>query len=252
MTIDEYINDPSKSKQENLTMHDFYLGKLNAIIEREKKLPTVAIYYEKDDLWFHVKVPDEQMTGFYYDVVLTFHPDSKLQVDAEDIFGYKVHFFSNDPGFVFKFCYEFNQNKLLVDPLKSRLNSKALNLPANQTNPEHEIRYPKTIYFAYLTLEKLNLFRKPTIKAYRVQKLNRSFFVASIPNDTYIYNRRQTRMKTVKNINRAATRITKPFNDLKDAIVSNTKTSSNVSSTKSTGHSKGVSSVSGVKKTKRK
>jgi len=252
MTIDEYINDPSKSKQENLTMHDFYLGKLNAIIEREKKLPTVAIYYEKDDLWFHVKVPDEQMTGFYYDVVLTFHPDSKLQVNAEDIFGYKVHFFSNDPGFIFKFCYEFNQNKLLVDPLKSRFNSKALNLPANQTNPEHEIRYPKTIYFAYLTLEKLNLFRKPTIKAYRVQKLNRLFFVASIPNDTYIYNRRQTRMKTVKNINRAATRITKPFNDLKDAIVSNTKTSSNVSSTKSTGHSKGVSSVSGVKKTKRK
>jgi len=252
MTIDEYINDPSKSKQENLTMHDFYLGKLNAIIGREKKLPTVAIYYEKDDLWFHVKVPDEQMTGFYYDVVLTFHPDSKLQVNAEDIFGYKVHFFSNDPGFIFKFCYEFNQNKLLVDPLKSRFNSKALNLPANQTNPEHEIRYPKTIYFAYLTLEKLNLFRKPTIKAYRVQKLNRLFFVASIPNDTYIYNRRQTRMKTVKNINRAATRITKPFNDLKDAIVSNTKTSSNVSSTKSTGHSKGVSSVSGVKKTKRK
>lgn len=251
MHIEEYINDPSRSRQDNLITHDFYLGKLNAIIEREKKLPTVAIYYEKDDIWFHVKVPDEEMTGFYYDVVLAFHPNSKLEVEAGDILGYDVHFFSNDPGFIFKFCYEFNQNKLLVEPLKTRLNSKALNIPANQTNPNHELRYPKTIYFAYLTLEKMNLFKKPTIKAYRVQKLNRSLFVASIPNDTYIYNKRQTRTKTVKNINRAVTRITKPFNDIRSAV-SNTKIVGGTKTAKSTGHSKTANNITGVKKTKRK
>lgn len=246
MTLDEYINDPSKSRQENLTTHDFYLAKLNKIIEREKHLPMVSIYYEKDDLWFHFKIPDEEMTGFYFDIVFIFHPDSTMMVNDGNINDYKVTFFSNDPGFVFRYCYEFNQAHLVAEPMKSRLNHRALHEPAVQTNPNHELRYVKTFYFAYLVMEKLSLFDKSTIKAHKVTKLNRSFFVQGIPNDTTIYNKRQTRQKTVKNIDRTVTRITKPLQDM------GSKITKSISSVKSTASSKSSKTVSGVKRIKRK
>lgn len=248
MTIDEYINDPNKSPQENLQTHDFYLSKLNGIIEREKKLPLVSIYYENDDLWFHFKIPDEEMTGFYFDIVLVFKPRSKMEANAPDLHKYQVTFFSNDPGFVFRYCYEFNQANLIVQPLKVRLNSRALNQPAVQTNPNHELRYVKTIYFAYLTMEKLGLFDKKNIKSYKVAKLNRSFFVQSIPTDTFIYNKRGTRVKTVKNINKAVTRITKPISDISNSI----KTVTGIKSTSKSNSTKTTKAVSGIKKTKRK
>lgn len=248
MTINEYINDPNKSSQENLQTHDFYLAKLNAIIERDKKLPMVSIYNEEDDLWFHFKIPDEQMSGFYFDVIFTFHPNSKQETKEGNIHNYQVKFFSNDPGFVFRYCYEFNQAKLIIDPMKSRLNTRALTQPANQTNPNHELRYVKTIYFSYLVMEKLNLFDKSMIKQYKVTPLSRSSFVNSIPTDTNIYDKRNTRLKTVKNIDRAVTKITKPITNLSNTI----KNSSGVKAINKISSIASSKKISGVKKTKRK
>ena len=79
MKLQEYFTDPSKSAQENQQIHDFYTNKLNKIMEVTKKPPSVTIYYENDDLWFHFKIPDEELTNHYfYDVVFVFYPTSKM------------------------------------------------------------------------------------------------------------------------------------------------------------------------------
>ena len=245
MHIQEYIPDPNKSAQENQQEHDFYTNKLNNIMGETKKTPSVTIYNENDDLWFHFKIPDEEMRTFYYDVVFVFYPNSKLDIDSPDIYGYDVKFFSNDPGFMYKYCYEFNKSKLIVDPLKTRLSSRALTEPAKVMNPNHELRYPKTIFFAYLVMENLGLFQKKNIQAHGVTKLTRSFFVQSIQSSVTIYNKRQTRDKTTKGINKLVNNITKPIEDMGNKI---TKKISTIGQTKSIGSSKRTSTSKKVKR----
>lgn len=251
MTIQEYFNDTNKSAQENQQTHDFYTGKLNEIMAVTKKPPSVTIYYEGDDLWFHFKIPDQEKKGlFFYDVVFVFYPPSKKAVNEEGtILNYKVKFFANDPGFMFKYCYEFNQANLIVDPLKTRLSSKALNEPAKQMNPTHELRYPKTIYFAYLTMENLALFDKKNIQAQGVTKLQRSFFVQHISTSQSTYNKLQTINKTSKGINKVVQTVTKPIDTMTAKISKSVSSIGNFKKTKSSG---AVKSVSGSKKVKRK
>lgn len=251
MKIQEYFNDPTKSAQENQQTHDFYTGKLNEIMAVTKKPPSVTIYYENDDLWFHFKIPDQDKKGlFFYDVVFVFHPSSKKDVtDSSNILNYDVKFFANDPGFMFKYCYEFNQAKLIVDPLKTRLSSRALNEPANQMNPNHVLRYPKTLFFAYLTMENLGLFEKKNIQAQGVTKLQRSFFIQHISTSQSTYNKLQTINKTTKGINKVVQNITKPIDNITNKI---NKSVSSIGTTKKSKSSGVVKTISGIKKTKRK
>ena len=251
MKLQEYFTDPSKSAQENQQIHDFYTNKLNKIMEVTKKPPSVTIYYENDDLWFHFKIPDEELTNHYfYDVVFVFYPTSKKDVnESKDILNYEVKFFSNDPGFMFKYCYEFNKSGILVDALKSRLSSRALTEPANVMNPNHELRFPKTLYFAYITMENFGLTEKKNMQAQGVTKLNRSFFVQRITSSQTIYNKRQTIKKTSKSIDKIVKNVTKPIEDIN---VKFSKTISSIGNAKTTKSTKSTKSTSNIKKTKRK
>ena len=146
---------------------------------------------------------------------------------------------------MYKYCYEFNKSKLIVDPLKTRLSSRALTEPAKVMNPNHELRYPKTIFFAYLVMENLGLFQKKNIQAHGVTKLTRSFFVQSIQSSVTIYNKRQTRDKTTKGINKLVSNITKPIEDMGNKI---TKKVSAIGQTKLIGSSKRTSTSKKVKR----
>lgn len=253
MNIEEYINDPSVAPQTNRDTKTMYMNKLNEIILRENKMPDVAVYVNKDEYWFYVSVPDAKVHGIYYDVVLQFKPKSAAQLENKTIKAYDVKFFANDPGFIFYFAYVFNKESMIISSLKHKLNTLALTKAPEKTNPELNIRYCKTIYFAYLIIEKLNLYDKEYINMRRPGKLNLAMLSAKIKSDTHIRakidtNRKIKRVgkKINKTLSQAPTTIKKTIDNIvKSASISKT---TNVSKTsKSSSRSKTARTIGSTK-----
>lgn len=253
MNIEEYINDPSVAPQTNRDTKTMYMNKLNEIILRENKMPDVAVYVNKDEYWFYVSVPDAKVHGIYYDVVLQFKPKSAAQLENKTIKAYDVKFFANDPGFIFYFAYVFNKESMIISSLKHKLNTLALTKAPEKTNPELNIRYCKTIYFAYLIIEKLNLYDKEYINMRRPGKLNLAMLSAKIKSDTHIRakidtNRKIKRVgKTInKTLHQAPTTIKKTIDNIvKSASISKTANVSKVS--KSSSRSKTARTIGSTK-----
>ena len=88
---------------------------------------------------------------------------------------YLVRFYSNDPSFVFTFAHAFAKHDLFIDDLKSKMNKESLNKVAKVRNSNDNIWYVKSLFFAYLAMEKYNLFSKPiydtNAKPYRKKEL---------------------------------------------------------------------------------
>lgn len=230
MNIEEYINDPSVAPQTNRDTKTMYMNKLNEIILRENKMPDVAVYVNKDEYWFHVSVPDAKVHGIYYDVVLQFKPKSVAQLENKTIKAYDVKFFANDPGFIFYFAYAFNKESMIISSLKHKLNNLALTKAPEKTNPELNIRYCKTIYFAYLIIEKLNLYDKAYINMRRPGKLNLALLSAKIKSDTHI----RAKIDTNRKIKRVGKKINKALNQAPTTIkktIDNIVKSSSISKT---------------------
>ena len=253
MNIEEYINDPSVAPQTNRDTKTMYMNKLNEIILRENKMPDVAVYINKDEYWFYVSVPDAKVHGIYYDVVLQFKPKSAAQLENKTIKAYDVKFFANDPGFIFYFAYVFNKESMIISSLKHKLNTLALTKAPEKTNPELNIRYCKTIYFAYLIIEKLNLYDKEYINMRRPGKLNLAMLSAKIKSDTHIRakidtNRKIKRVgkKINKTLHQAPTTIKKTIDNIvKSASISKTANVSKVS--KSSSRSKTARTIGSTK-----
>lgn len=253
MNIEEYINDPSVAPQTNRDTKTMYMNKLNEIILRENKMPDVAVFVNKDEYWFYVSVPDAKVHGIYYDVVLQFKPKSAAQLENKTIKAYDVKFFANDPGFIFYFAYVFNKESMIISSLKHKLNTLALTKAPEKTNPELNIRYCKTIYFAYLIIEKLNLYDKEYINMRRPGKLNLAMLSAKIKSDTHIRakidtNRKIKRVgKTInKTLHQAPTTIKKTIDNIvKSASISKTANVSKVS--KSSSRSKTARTIGSTK-----
>lgn len=208
MNILEYTNDPKVANQTNRETKAKYTQNLNDLIMREKRMPDVSCYVKDKEYWFHVSVPDAKVHGINYDVVLQFIPKTPKQQDDRMITGYDVKFFANDPGFIFYYAYAFNHENLIISELKTKLNSTCLTKAPEKTNPDLNIRFCKTIYLAYLTLEKLNLLDKEYIKLRHPSKLNLTFLSAKIRNDTHVRAKLDTDRKikrTVKNVKKVIT-----------------------------------------------
>lgn len=142
------------------TQRKLYTDKFNAILMREGGNITYYKYYDKKNnvYYIHIKIPSETINDFYYDVVLKFYANSKVKDLGRDLSKYYVKFYSNDPSFVFTYAYVFNRAGLFVDELLSKMSKKAIRDAAKVTNPENQVGYVKSIYFAYLFMKNRNLF----------------------------------------------------------------------------------------------
>ena len=58
------------------------------------------------------------------------------------------------------FAYSFAKNNLFIDDLEPKMSKKALRDKAKVRNPKNEVWYVKSLYFAYLAMEKYNLFHR--------------------------------------------------------------------------------------------
>jgi len=136
----------------------------------QKKKITVDIYRDKEEYYFHFKIPSETERSNTYDVVLYFTMgDDKLKYD-NFINNYYVLFFSNCPSFIYTFAYAYNMYELLIPHLKNKYDHIVLNQNPIIRNPGEIINYDKSIYFAchfiqenrkYLNKQNLNTMAKP-------------------------------------------------------------------------------------------
>lgn len=165
MTFDEYIQNPMGVKTAVVpgrSMYkELYTKKWDMIILREREIK-YTLYKSKTDFFAYFKIPSEVLDKFYYDVVIRFYPSKqkKGSLVNNTLNDYNVQFFSNDPSFVYTFCHAFVKNGLFINDLSERMNKLALKHVGKERNPQDLIGYVKSLYFAYLEMNRQKLFKK--------------------------------------------------------------------------------------------
>ena len=165
MTFDKYIDNPSGgSVIPNRNMYrEMYAKKFDALMVREEGKTNYTVYKDKDDYYIHLKVPSEAVFNYYYDVVVRLYTKDPAKKVNMNLRQHAVQFFSNDPAFVYTFAYAFKHKDIFVKDLSSKLSRKTLsnkfnNNEARTRNVNHEIFYVKSLFFAYIIMDKENLF----------------------------------------------------------------------------------------------
>ena len=165
MTYEEYINNPLQTRLGGQTRELYrmmYNSKLDKILVRiNNEIEYYTYKNSKDGSYFlYIKVPSEVVKDFTYDVIIHFvRPGHNVDFD-KDLTHYNVEFFSNDPAFVYNLEYTFKSKKMFVDDLKSKALPEALRNAPKTTNPNNQIVYCKSLYFAYLIAKQRGLFAK--------------------------------------------------------------------------------------------
>lgn len=166
MIFDKYIDNPSggASVVTNRIMYkDMYKNKFNAVLVRERGNIKYTLYKDNDKYdshYVHFKIPSEVIPDFYYDTVIQFYTDDNAVKNEASLRRYYVKFYSNDPAFVYTFAHSFVKNKIFITDLEKKMSKEAIKNIAKMKNPKDDVWYVKSLYFAYLAVEKYNLFNK--------------------------------------------------------------------------------------------
>lgn len=164
ITFNDYILNPMGKNNAVLNgatrelMRKSYKAKFDNLMIREHGKMTYWTFKspQNNQYWIHIKVPSETVENFYYDVVFKFYIDSS-KGGINDLFKWNIQFYSNDPAFVYTYAHVFINKKYFIPELKSRMSKEAIEKAANEKNPNNDVGYVKTIYFAYLLMENRNL-----------------------------------------------------------------------------------------------
>lgn len=154
ITLKQYINNPggkgdSTNSQKEL-VKQMYNQKFDLLMMREAGKLNYIMYKKNDGYVLAIKVPDETIEKFYYDVVFEFYTTNNKVKESSNLDNYFVRIYSNDPAFMFTYAYVFNKNKIFIKDLESKMSKLALTQPPVQRNPKESIGYVKSIYFAYM------------------------------------------------------------------------------------------------------
>lgn len=164
MTYHDYIQNPMGIKNAVISNREMYrkmyTEKWDAIKLRENGIIKYILFKSKTDYYAYIKVPSEVIPNFYYDVVIRFFPENKTVVVENTLENYDVQFFSNDPSYVFTFAHAFSKNNLFIEDLSKRMSKLALKKTASEKNPNDQVGYVKSLYFAYLFIKSKGLMTK--------------------------------------------------------------------------------------------
>lgn len=220
-TFERYINNPSLGAvYTNRQLYkNMYKDKFDKILLRENGGVKYTVYTDddgNDSYYIHMKIPSEVISNFYYDVVVRlFTTDNDLK-NSNNLRMYSVEFYSNDPAFVYTFAHSFKKNGLFIKDLESKMTKEALKNKAVAKNPKDDVWYVKSLYFAYLTMEKYNLFNRVALerncKAYNKKVLLKDIVHADLKitarqkaqsdlNEQKRIEKQKEKIKTQRNVN---------------------------------------------------
>lgn len=166
MTFEDYILNPmqKQGKVFNATMREAmrnsYKAKFDNVLLREAgKIDYYKFRDKKNNIYYIlIKVPSEIVPDFYYDVVLKFFAGSDVEDAGRTLNRYNMQVYSNDPSFNFTYAYVFKQNNLVIKELEPKLAKLSRTKAPTETNPDEQIGYVKSLYFAYLYMKQRGLF----------------------------------------------------------------------------------------------
>lgn len=170
MSFDKYIDNPSGGATviTNRNMYkDLYKSKFDKVLVRESGKIEWKAYYtndKQDSFYIYMKVPSEVIEKFYYDVVIRLYTTENKKKSNVNLREYAVEFYSNDPAFVYTFAHAFSKNNLFIKDLEPKMSKTALKNVAKVKNPKDNVWYVKSLYFAYLTMERYHLFNRSILK----------------------------------------------------------------------------------------
>ena len=185
MSFDKYIDNPSggASVITNRNMYkNMYKSKFNTVLVREQGRIVYSVYKTNDNndsYYIHFKIPSEVIPEFYYDVVVRLYTTMNSKKVDTYLRQYAVEFYSNDPAFVYTFAHSFAKNKLFIDDLAPKMVNDALTQKAKVKNPKDDVWYVKSLYFAYLTMERYNLFSRVILDR-EAKKYNKNELLSKI------------------------------------------------------------------------
>lgn len=157
-TFKSFMQNPlgdGSTFQNKRIMSEGLFAKFNILLKKKNNFK-VRVFEIGDSIFIHVLIPSETVDNFFYDVVIEFK-DAK---GKSNIVSCPIKFFSNCPSFIFTFAFAFNQTGLLIEELKGKLNSKALNELPKIKNTEMVTGYEKSIFYAMYYIEHMNFLKR--------------------------------------------------------------------------------------------
>lgn len=185
MSFDKYIDNPSLGAQviTNRNMYKaMYKSKFYNVMLREQGVVEYFIYKgndSEDSYYIHLKIPSEVVAGLYYDVVVRLYTTINSKKSSQLLRDHAVQFYSNDPAFVYTFAHAFAKHDIFIKDLSQKMAKKALSKVAKTRNPLDSIWYVKSLYFAYLAMERYDLFNR-TILDREAKPYNKKVLLSTI------------------------------------------------------------------------
>ena len=164
-TLNGYIDNPMGKGAvfpQKAMMQQTYEQKYGQVMVKEAgKFQCFLFTPTKDGKYYiHIKVPSESLDKFYYDVVIEFYPGNNDVKAESHLRNYFCRFYSNDPSFVYTYVNAFKSQDLFIRQLSDKMSKYAIKNAAVIRNPNANIGYVKTIYFAYLYIKDHGLYNK--------------------------------------------------------------------------------------------
>ena len=170
-----------------------YKSKFDKVLLRENGKIEWKVYRSndgEDSYYIYMKIPSEVIESFYYDVVIRLFTKENKKKSNVNLREYAVEFYSNDPAFVFTFAHAFSKNKLFIKDLEPKMSKTALKDVAKVKNPKDNVWYVKSLYFAYLTMERYHLFNRTVLNQHST-KYNKKELLSKITYATEKVEARQ-------------------------------------------------------------
>lgn len=168
-SLNDYINNPSGKGSAVNSAVSINLDKFkqDLLVLESKNGKVIYEVFQKSTASYHTyfihfSIPSSTK-GFNNDVVFELKSDSNDSNIIRTIKNYKVKFFANDANFVFTYAYTFNKHGVLIKELERKLPFRCINQKPTTRNPDNAMGYSRNIIFAYIVMERDQLFQKDTL-----------------------------------------------------------------------------------------
>ena len=212
-TLSEFIQRPfGKHEKLNLDYQTRYNKYRNT-----NKIKLVGVSQIDNRYYSHLTVPSESNDKLNYDVVIMFFPDEKRIEKDFNLLRYKCKFFSNSPSFIYKYAALYKKNGYLVEELYDKLDIEYSDKLPDKSNPEYDMCYDKSIFFACRYLLDHNLTTLSKI-GLLIKKRSFNEFASTIKDFNTVKkasSNRQTKKDKVNQLEDTINKLTDKHNPLK-------------------------------------
>lgn len=258
MTFEQYIANPMGKNNAVMssitreTLRKEYTHRFDNILLRENGKVNYKLYKDEKNntYWIHIKIPSEKVKNFYYDTVIKFYSNEKVSGAGKDLLKYDINFFSNDPAFVYTYAHVFAKKDLFIKELRSKMSKEAIRKEAKEKNPDNNVGYVKSLFFAYLVIKNrgLNSITKFNAECKPLDDKNKMVLLSEIEEADTVIRKRQEEGSKVSN-RKKITVDSKTFGNLKKYTNSDSGYGDiRVATTKSVGKIKRNDSISSTKR----